>query len=520
MSQLVVRPGRNAARQAKKLKEIRKVKNAIQWHERERKKRQALKQENWEFKQAVLGRIRWEHEHVKGVRKRALANAKEDWKLGPLRPNRAVGPDAEKYGALTGVQVQKPEIPIKMQKSRNAVREKKGLELEYPLVVDDKKYFPIVKDDRVVILKGKDAGKIGVVREIVERTHDVIVKGMNMQYYDTNVFNAAAEAMGPKIENEVPMSLSNVRLVVPAEIDQGSQKRYEDVVVEKIDMERHTTGIDPYTGTDYGNDTIPEAHQYDPRTGLPIFHRYIAGTRQRLEWPWEREDDIEDVGITKESDTDKQTLIRRALGKVSQPFTSLSRWRSKNKEDQAQQDATNSRSPVDVEARFAEIQRQEQERFKSTAPISIDPELPSAYDVDTRRNIVEGSESMAYTLVAPPFPDTLGEELRGDIHEFSIKAKKDRDPEAPRPIKIAKHSEQGVLAREITKQQHRAAQAMKTPMQLRWELEHQKKVRSQKEKPLVDQESLLAALGQHMQKSATKPYLGKKQIPSQTADLD
>lgn len=334
------------------------------------------------------------------------------------------------------------------------------------------------------------------------------------------MFNAAAEAMGPKIENEVPMSLSNVRLVVPAEIDQGSQKRYEDIVVEKIDMERHTTGIDPYTGTDYGNDTIPEAHQYDPRTGLPIFHRYIAGTRQRLEWPWEREEDIEDVGITKESNTDKQTLIRRALGKVSQPFTSLSRWRSKNKEDQAQQDATNSRSPVDVEARFAEIQRQEQERFKSTAPISIDPELPSAYEVDTRRNIVEGSESMAYTLVAPPFPDTLGEELRGDIHEFSIKAKKDRDPEAPRPIKIAKHSEQGVLAREITKQQHRAAQAMKTPMQLRWELEHQKKVRSQKEKPLVDQESLLAALGQHMQKSATKPYLGKKQIPSQTADLD
>lgn len=182
MSQLVVRPGRNAARQAKKLKEIRKVKNAIQWHERERKKRQALKQENWEFKQAVLGRIRWEHEHVKGVRKRALANAKEDWKLGPLRPNRAVGPDAEKYGALTGVQVQKPEIPIKMQKSRNAVREKKGLELEYPLVVDDKKYFPIMKDDRVVILKGKDEGKIGVVREIVERTHDVIVKGMNMVF--------------------------------------------------------------------------------------------------------------------------------------------------------------------------------------------------------------------------------------------------------------------------------------------------------------------------------------------------
>ncbi|KAI4612678.1 uncharacterized protein J4E87_010230 [Alternaria ethzedia] len=520
MSQLIVRPGRNAARQAKKLKEIRKVKNAIQWHERERKKRQGLKQDKWEIKRAILARKGWEQERIKGVRKHALANAKEDWKLGPLRPNRAVGPDAEKYGALTGGQVQKPEIPIEAQKSRNAFREKKGLELEYPLVVDDKKYFPIVKGDRVVILKGKEAGKVGVVRETIDRSHDVVIKGMNLQYFDTSLFSSAAEEMGPKVENEVPMPLSNVRLVVPAEIGQGDQKRYEDVVVEKIYMERHTTGIDPYTGTDYGNDTIPEAHQYDPRTGLPIFHRYIAGTRQRLEWPWERVEGTEAVGTTKETSKDKKTLLKKALAKVSQPFTSLSRWRSKNKEDQAQQDATNGRSPVDLEAKFAEIQRQEQERFKSAAPISIDPELPSAYDVDTRRNIVEGSQSMAYTLVAPPFPDTIAEELRSDIHEFSIKAKKDRDPEAPRPIKVAQHSEQGVVAREIAKQKHRAAQAMKTPMQLRWELEHQKKVQSQKEKPLVDQESLLAALGQHMQKSATKPYLGKKQIPSQTADLD
>jgi large subunit ribosomal protein L24 len=341
------------------------------------------------------------------------------------------------------------------------------------------------------------------------------------QYYDAKVFNAAAEDMGPKIENEVPMPLDNVRLLIPAEIDQGSTKRYEDVVVEKIFMERHTTGIDPYTGTDYGDSKIPESHQYDPRTGLPIFHRYIAGTRQRLEWPWERDEAaIKDADITKEPAKEKKTMFRKALANVTQPFTSLSRWRSKNQEDRTQLDAMKTAKAVDIEERFNEIQRQEQERFKSATPRSTDPKLPSAYDGDTRRNIVEGSESMAYTLVAPPFPDTLGEELRGDIHEFSINAKKDKDPEAPRSIKVAKHSEQGVLAREIAKQQHRAAQAMKTPMQLRWELEHQKKVRSQKEKPLVDQDSLLAALGQHMQKSATKPYLGKKQLPSQTTDLD
>jgi len=44
------------------------------------------------------------------------------------------------------------------------------------------------------------------------------------QYFDTSLFSSAAEEMGPKVENEVPMPLSNVRLVVPAEIDQGEER--------------------------------------------------------------------------------------------------------------------------------------------------------------------------------------------------------------------------------------------------------------------------------------------------------
>ena len=175
-----MRPGRNAAREAKRLKEIRKVKNAIQWHERERKKRQELAQERWDSKQAVIQRIKFENENVKAVRREALQNAKEDWQLGPLRPNRAIGGSAEKYGALTGPQISKPDIPVRILKQRNEYLERKGIPLQYPLVVDDKKYFPIVKDDRVVILKGRDKGKIGVVQDVLERSHEVIVKGLNM----------------------------------------------------------------------------------------------------------------------------------------------------------------------------------------------------------------------------------------------------------------------------------------------------------------------------------------------------
>ena len=177
---VAARPGRNAARQAKRLKEVRKVKGAILWHERERKKRQELYQERWDSKQAVLQRIKWENENVKGVQKKALLHAKEDWQLGPLRPNRAIGEGADKYGALTAQQMQKPDIPVRTQKNRNEAREKRGLELEFPLVVDDKKYFHIARDDRVVVINGREKGKIGVVQEVIDRTHEIIVKGVNM----------------------------------------------------------------------------------------------------------------------------------------------------------------------------------------------------------------------------------------------------------------------------------------------------------------------------------------------------
>ncbi|KAI2485640.1 KOW motif domain protein [Pyrenophora tritici-repentis] len=511
MSQLVARPGRNAARQAKKLKEIQKVKHAIQWHERERKKRQELKQAHWDSKQAVLQRIAWEHQHIKGARKRALAAVKEDWKLGPLRPNRAIGPNADKYGALTPEYIQKPEIPLKTQKNRNEVKEKKGLPLEYPLVVDEKRYFPIVKDDRVVILKGKDAGKIGKVKSIVERTHEIIVDGLNKQFFDSSVFGASAGLLGPRQENEVPLPLDDVRLVIPGELVRDGVRQYQDVIVERIHMERHTRGIDPYTGTMYIDEPIPEDHQYDPETGLPIFHRYIAGTKQRIEWPWEHEQ-VEDTESAKNPAN---------KGKKSLPWTSLARWRSKNKEDGASEEATNSvqQNASTVAERLSRIEQEQQKKYLAETPTSDDTEKPQSWDGDTNRNVVEGVQNMSYTLVAPPFPDTLADELRTHIHDFSIQARKDakKGPNAPRKIKLNRTSEKDVLAREAVQMRQRAAEKMKTPMQLRWELEQRKKAEAG---PLVDEESLLNALGKHMLDAKKKPYRGKKTFSAETEELD
>jgi large subunit ribosomal protein L24 len=180
MVQLIARPGRNVARQAKKAKEIAHVKGAIIWHEKQRQARKKMMKDRYEEKSVATMQERWKHENVYLKKKQALRNAKEDWKLGSLRPNRAVDVAEGKYAVVQPGQIQKPEIPAWIHQKISERKEKKDLVPDYPLVVDDKKYFPMVKGDRVVVIRGKEKGKIGIVQTPVPRTHEFIVTGVNM----------------------------------------------------------------------------------------------------------------------------------------------------------------------------------------------------------------------------------------------------------------------------------------------------------------------------------------------------
>ena len=350
------------------------------------------------------------------------------------------------------------------------------------------------------------------------------------------------ENMGAKKESEVPIPLTDIRLVIPAELTRKDgatheeQKVYRDVIVDQILMERHTTGIDPYTGTDYGDAEIPKEHQYDPHTGLPIFHRYIAGTRQRIEWPSEHGKEVKDRGKTKEGQNDRQTWFRRTMGSIRHPITSLkrlrgrgtwlrrtvgtirhpitalSRWRSLSKKSAVIKETRQKKvsEAEEVASGLRKTERKSLKQQKMNRPKSENARLPRSHNMtDTGRNIVEDPGPMAYKIIEPPFPDTLGEELRTEIYDYAIKAKK--DPEAPRSsIKGKRSSEYSTKAREAAREQKRAADRMKTPIQLRWGLEQAKKLQQQKKSPLVDTDALLAALGQHMQKNGIK-------LPKRTA---
>ena len=82
---------------------------------------------------------------------------KEDYELGPLAPRRDVGKDAETYGTVDSVRFQRVTVPKWKRK-----------------------WCGIEVGDRVVLLKGRDQGKIGVVDDKDEESETFRVKDLNM----------------------------------------------------------------------------------------------------------------------------------------------------------------------------------------------------------------------------------------------------------------------------------------------------------------------------------------------------
>lgn len=91
--------------------------------------------------------------NIQEVRK----NRRSDWEAGVLAPRHDVGDKAETYGTVSLYDFQKPDL----------------------LPKDRIKWWPVDVGDRVVMTKGRDRGKIGVVTEIQKDKGAVVVKDMN-----------------------------------------------------------------------------------------------------------------------------------------------------------------------------------------------------------------------------------------------------------------------------------------------------------------------------------------------------
>lgn len=304
----------------------------------------------------------------------------------------------------------------------------------------------------------------------------------------------------------MPIPFEDLRLVVPYEMTEkrvyydadGQElekpiKYYTDVIVDKIFLERHTTGIDPFDGTNYGDEEIPKEHQYDPQTGLPIFHRYIAGTKHRLDWPWEKEGVEEDAtaqAVAQASAPPKKSLFQ----KLRHPIQTAKSWKTKDTPAVTAAKETE----ASLSERLEEIEQEVIQARQTEAPTSQDPKFPNAYDVtDTTRNIIEAPANVHYTLLSTPFPPSLGEELRGHMQEYTAESRKKDEEDgvaAPAKKRVKHRTERALMASQINKAKHAAAQRMKTPMQLRWETERAKKVKAA---PLVSTDELVRKLSEY-----------------------
>lgn len=326
--------------------------------------------------------------------------------------------------------------------------------------------------------------------------------------------------------------LSDLRLVVPYRIAtynaEGEAKHiYEDVVVDHLVMERHTTGIDPFTGLDYGNEEFPKEHRYDPDTGLPIFNRYIAGTRRRIAWPWEKEEKEEPESDRKDTTTTevKQGWFRSSFRNLGANWVkvkeSLRRYAASPLTGGAQKKLEdNDELQAEDEKEMNSINKQIEEVYTARKEGKPQPDKrPPDFDEDTGRNRIEGEETKTFypTLVYPPFPNELSQELAPHIREAKwaeAREKRERVAQETREIEKPKANPEEQEAKQ------RQLDRMKTPLQLRWEVEWARKAQAEMANPKVSTEVLLAALGKHMQDNGVKLTEKRRKAAKKLEEVD
>lgn len=102
--------------------------------------------------------------------------------------------------------------------------------------------YKIKRDDEVIILAGKDKGKRGKVRKVLDN-NKVVVSGVNMIKKHTKP-NPQAGVAGGIVEKEAPLQVSNVAIFNPAsgkadrvgfKVEEGRKRRVFKSSGEAID---------------------------------------------------------------------------------------------------------------------------------------------------------------------------------------------------------------------------------------------------------------------------------------------
>ncbi|KAF2005017.1 hypothetical protein P154DRAFT_519052 [Amniculicola lignicola CBS 123094] len=459
-------------KQLRKSLAIKKVLTSIRYAERQKRLKAPLLNEQYEHRSYLKQSQRHHDSQALKFVKLARRNAREDWKLGPLRPNRAVGADRERWGVVKQEHFVTPTIP------EHSLLERDKWPAARRTWVTRIENWPIWVDDRVVVIRGREKNKIGKILDIDKERNTVLIKGVNVVYFDGRDALTAGDAPEAKIERETPVPFSDIRLVYKLMRPHPAYPHNlvpRDVVVDAIELRRHTSGIDPWTGEDVAS--IPIEHQKDPETGEWIYHRYVRGTGEYLKWPWvleqEKRDALDEEAKKRRTALHDNTGVWDKVKKVL-PFG--------RKNDMS-------------------VEQQEEEEPDNRLRAPPPKPRPDTYSFgcDTTADIIMDTSWTPNVLRSPPIPEFVVSELNAWKYEAAIakeerKAMTDEEKQAQRAERWAEKQE--AMAEVKRKMDERLA-LMKTPQQVAWELEQAKKIETRKTEHDVPPE-LLHQIGELM----------------------
>jgi large subunit ribosomal protein L24 len=166
----------NAAKYAQRLKAIRKVKAAIRYQLQARKRLEPIRKERKETKAYIVGNLQRIKDVIKGDAKAARKRAREDFELGPLRPNRAVGEAAATYGTMGRADMSMPPIPKHWFGAGEKLQKRMKTRIPEHVLSDQ---WPIVEGDRVVVIRGRELDKIGTVKTVDKENSSLVITDIN-----------------------------------------------------------------------------------------------------------------------------------------------------------------------------------------------------------------------------------------------------------------------------------------------------------------------------------------------------
>lgn len=193
---------------------MQKVVQRTQRAERAAAKKWKLKREHkergesWErFQQLRQGQA-YTNRNIRNARQAR----QEDWATGPLAPRRDVGDKKDTYGAMDMYNYQMPELDPKIRP----------------------KWLHIAEGDRVVVIRGREKGKIGTVDDVSKERASVRVKGVNVVDLTILAWMQQEENMEATTLHSMarPISIHDVRLVYPLPDPETGIPR--DVIIDRL----------------------------------------------------------------------------------------------------------------------------------------------------------------------------------------------------------------------------------------------------------------------------------------------